>query len=346
MNDVLKQEEVKPEETQPVEAEAVKEEAAEAEVTTEDPVAEAVEEPAAEPVEDPAAEAVEEPAAEPVEEPAAEAKEEPAAEPVEEPAAEAKEEPAAEATEEPAAEASEEPVAEAKEEPVAAAEEAKKDAEPTETMADYEENFDDANPWNVVTRYMENKANLTVTIESVVNGGALTTVEGLRAFIPASRLSLSYVEDLEIFLTKEMEVRVIDVDQSNNRLVLSAREILREKENAERKAQASSIKIGTIMEGVVETLQNYGAFVKLENGLSGLVHVSQISGKRVKTPGEVLKVGDEIKVKIIGLKEGKISLSIKALEERVEREFTPKVEIPKSENIGTNLGDLFKNIEL
>ena len=217
---------------------------------------------------------------------------------------------------------------------------------PIESMADYEDNFDDANPWNVVKRYMDNKTNLTVTIESVVNGGALTNVEGLRAFIPASRLSLSYVEDLEIFLTKEMEVRVIDVDQPNNRLVLSAREILKEKENAEKIEQASSIKIGTIMEGVVETLQNYGAFVKLENGLSGLVHVSQISTKRIKTPSEVLKVGDEIKVKIIGLKDGKISLSLKALEEKIERAFAPKVDLPKTENIGTSLGDLFKNIDL
>lgn len=99
------------------------------------------------------------------------------------------------------------------------------------------------------------------------------------------------------------------------------------------------------MEGTVETLQNYGAFIKLENGLSGLVHISQISQKRIKTPGEVLKAGDTVKVKVIGIKDGKISLSMKALEENAE-EVVEKVEIPKSENIGTNLGDLFKNIKL
>ena len=216
-----------------------------------------------------------------------------------------------------------------------------------ETMSDYEEHFDDASPWNLVAKYMADKTNLTVTIEGVVNGGAITTVEGLRGFIPASRLSLSYVENLEVFLTKEMEVRVIDVNQSENRLVLSAREILREQENAEKAKQIESIKTGTVTTGVVETLQNYGAFVKLENGLSGLVHVSQISAKRIKTPGEVLKVGDEVKVKIIGLKDGKISLSIKALDSNApEREYVPKVAIPKSENIGTSLGDLFKDIKL
>lgn len=218
------------------------------------------------------------------------------------------------------------------------------DREPVETMSDYEEHFDDANPWNRVLEYMEKKTILPVKVEGIVNGGAIAVVEGLRGFIPASKLSLSYIEDLETYLLKDIEVRVIDVDQANDRLVLSAREILREKEKKARKEQIASIKTGTIMEGKVETLQNYGAFIKLENGLSGLVHISQISQKRIKTPGEVLKTGDTVKVKIIGIKEGKISLSMKALEESQEQSF--RVEIPKSENIGTSLGDLFKNIKL
>ena len=97
--------------------------------------------------------------------------------------------------------------------------------------------------------------------------------------------------------------------------------------------------------GTVESLQPYGAFVRLEDGLSGLVHVSQISQKRVKSPKDVLNTGDEVNVKIIGVKDGKISLSMKALEE-VKEEPEEKVEIPKSENIGTNLGDLFKKLNL
>ena len=217
--------------------------------------------------------------------------------------------------------------------------------EQTETMADYEEHFDDANPWNRVVEYMEQKTILPVKVEGVVNGGVIVMVEGLRGFVPASKLSLSYIEDLETYLLKDIEVRVIDVDQANNRLVLSAREILKEKERAARQEQIKNIKIGTVMNGTVETLQNYGAFVKLENGLSGLVHVSQISQKRVKVPSDVLKVGDEVKVKIIGIKDGKISLSMKALETAPE-EVEEKVEIPKRENIGTNLGDLFKNLNL
>ena len=217
--------------------------------------------------------------------------------------------------------------------------------EQAETMADYEEHFDDANPWNRVVEYMENKTILPVKVEGVVNGGVIAMVEGLRGFVPASKLSLSYIEDLETYLLKDIEVRVIDVDQANNRLVLSAREILKEKEKQAQKEKIANIKVGTVMEGTVETLQNYGAFVKLENGLSGLVHVSQISQKRVKTPSDVLHTGDKVNVKIIGVKDGKISLSMKALEE-IPEDKVEKVEIPKCENIGPNLGDLFKNLNL
>ena len=213
------------------------------------------------------------------------------------------------------------------------------------TMADLEEHFDDANPWNVVQSYMENKTILPVKVEGIVNGGAIAMVEGLRGFIPASKLSLSYIEDLETYLLKDIEVRVIEVNQAEERLIISAREILKEKEKKAMEEKIAGLKTGTVLTGKVESLQNYGAFVRLEDGLSGLVHVSQISQKRVKSPKDVLNVGDEVKVKIIGIKDGKISLSMKALEEREEAPVE-KVEIPKSENIGTSLGDLFKNLKM
>ena len=214
-----------------------------------------------------------------------------------------------------------------------------------ETMADFEEHFDDANPWNLVASYKEKGTVLPVKVEGIVNGGAIAMVEGLRGFIPASRLSLSYIEDLETYLLKDIEVKVIDVDQANERLILSAREILKEQEKKAMEERIANVKIGSVVNGTVESLQNYGAFVRLEDGLSGLVHVSQISQKRVKSPKDVLKEGDEVKVKIIGLKDGKISLSMKALEE-VKEEPVEKVHIPKSESIGTSLGDLFKGIKL
>ena len=218
--------------------------------------------------------------------------------------------------------------------------------EHTESMADLEEHFDDANPWNIINRYMEEGTILHVTIEGVVNGGVIAMVEGIRGFIPASRLSLSYIEDLETYLLKEIDVKVIEADQAAGRLILSAREILKEQEKKAKEALLASVKVGSVLKGNVDSIQSYGAFIRLENELSGLVHVSHISNQRIKSPDQVLKVGDEVDVKVIGIKEGKISLSMKALMEEPEKEPEEKIEIPKAENIGTSLGDLFKNITL
>lgn len=217
----------------------------------------------------------------------------------------------------------------------------------TESMADYEDHFDDANPWNRVHSYMDNGTNLSIKIEGIVNGGAIAMVEGLRGFIPASRLSLSYIENLEDYLLQELEVRVIDVDPAENRLVLSAREILKEQAKKALEEKIANVQVGSVLEGTVETLQNYGAFVRLENGLSGLVHISQISQKRVKSPKDVLNVGDDVKVKVIGVKDGKISLSMKALEDIAATEIEEEVfEMPETEAATTSLGALFKNIKL
>ena len=127
-------------------------------------------------------------------------------------------------------------------------------SEATETMADYEDHFDDANPWNRVKEYLEKKTVLPVKVEGVVNGGVIVMVEGLRGFVPASRLSLSYIEDLETYLLKDIEVQVIDVDQANNRLVLSARELLKEKEKKAREALIASIQVGSVLKGITVLL--------------------------------------------------------------------------------------------
>lgn len=216
-----------------------------------------------------------------------------------------------------------------------------------ESMSDFEGQLDKAAPWNRVREYLENGTKLTVKVEGVVKGGVVANVEDIRAFIPASQLSLHYVENLEDYLLQDIEVQVIEADEEENRLILSARNILRERAREERAAKINSIPVGTIIEGKVESIQSYGAFVRFDGNLSGLVHISQISPKRIKTPNEVLKVGDEVKAKVIGVKDGKISLSIKALAEAEPKAVAEeKVVIPKAEEIGTSLGDLFKNIKL
>lgn len=201
--------------------------------------------------------------------------------------------------------------------------------------------------WDKLRQLKEDKTVLDVTVKGIVNAGVIAYVEGIRGFIPASKLSSNYVEDLNEYLNKEIQVQVFDVIEEDNRLILSARELLREKEAKERKARISNVEVGLVTEGTVESLQTYGAFVSLGNGLSGLVHISQISEKRIKHPSAVLAVGDTVKVKVIAVKDGKLSLSMKALQDVAAEEIVEETyEMPKTEEATTTLGALFANIKL
>ena len=205
----------------------------------------------------------------------------------------------------------------------------------------------DVMAWDKLEQLKEDKTVLDVVVKGVVKAGVIAYVEGVRGFIPASKLSLNYVENLEDYLNKTIQVQVHDIERDKKRLILSAREVLRAARDEERKRKISNVQVGFVTEGTVETIKPYGAFVNMGDGLSGMVHVSQISQKRVKAPKDVLKEGEEVKVKIIGIKDGKISLSMKALAETpaqaVEEE---SYELPKSEALTTSLGSLFKNIKL
>ncbi|MCD7761812.1 MAG: S1 RNA-binding domain-containing protein [Lachnospiraceae bacterium] len=201
--------------------------------------------------------------------------------------------------------------------------------------------------WERLQQLQKDQSNITVKINEAVKGGVTTYVEGIRGFIPASKLSLSYVENLDEYVGREIEVRVITAEPDNKRLVLSARDILREKEQEERKQRISNVEVGLVTEGVVETIKDYGAFINLGKGLSGLVHVSQISQQRIKHPGAVLKEGQTVKVKVIAVKDGKISLSMKALEDVAAQEIEEETyKMPKAESATTSLASLFKNIKL
>ncbi len=206
---------------------------------------------------------------------------------------------------------------------------------------------DDVLAWDKLKDLQENETVLDVVIKGIVKSGVIAYVEGVRGFIPASRLSLSYVEELEDYLNKNIRVQVLEVDKEKKKLILSARELLLEKEKEEQRKKISNLETGLVTEGTVETLQPYGAFVNLGNGLSGLVHISQISQKRIKKPSEVLSVGDKVKVQITAIKDGKISLSMKALEDVTAKEIEEEVfELPETEEATTSLGSLFANIKL
>ena len=141
-------------------------------------------------------------------------------------------------------------------------------------------------------------------------------------------------------------LEIPDSLEESKKLVLSAKELLREKEAEERKAKVSNVEVGLVTEGTVESVKDYGAFVDLGNGLSGLVHVSQISDKRVKNPASVLKPGDKVKVKVIAVKDGKLSLSMKALKDVAAEEIQEEAfDLPQTEELGTSLGSLFANLK-
>ena len=199
--------------------------------------------------------------------------------------------------------------------------------------------------WDKLKALLDSKENVTVTISEAVKSGVVCFLEGIRAFIPASKLSLNYIEDeaLKDYVGKKIEVRVITADEKDKKLVLSAREILKEKADEERAQKVSNVQVGLVTEGTVESLQDYGAFINLGNGLSGLVHISQISNQRIAHPSSVLKVGDKVKVKVTAIKDGKLSLSMKALQDVAATEITEeKIEFESEGEATTSLADLLK----
>lgn len=202
--------------------------------------------------------------------------------------------------------------------------------------------------WEKFKTMLDEKTTVTVRIKESVKSGVVAYLDGIRAFIPASQLSLDYVEDTEPWIGKELDVRVITVDPEKQKLVLSGKAVAREAEVLERNHRISMLVPGTVVEGTVESLMPYGAFVNLGNGLSGLVHISQISSRRIGKPSEVLKEGQKVKAKILNTNDNKISLSMKALEEEMV-DTGAAVDMEKYANreaLGTSLGSLLSGLKL
>jgi small subunit ribosomal protein S1 len=199
--------------------------------------------------------------------------------------------------------------------------------------------------WDKLKGYLESGEYVDVKVSEAVKAGAVAFLEGIRGFIPASKLDLNYVEEDKIpeYVGKTLKVKVITASEEGSKLVMSAREYLKEQADAKRSEMISNVQVGLVTEGVVESIQNYGAFVNLGNGLSGLVHISQISNARIAHPSAVLKVGQTVKVKVTQIKDGKLSLSMKALEEIPATEITEeKIEFKSEGEATTSLADLLK----
>lgn len=208
---------------------------------------------------------------------------------------------------------------------------------------------DDILAWEHLKEAMDQKKVLQVKIAQAVNAGVVAYLYGVRAFIPASQLSMTYVEDLNHWVGKEVEVYVITASAEDKKLILSAKEVEREKEVKDRRSKISRLQTGIVTTGTVEKIAPYGAFVNIGEGLTGLVHISQICGKRIKSPSEVIKEGETVTVKIMDIKDGKISLSMKAVEEKedvIEDVEAAPATFSTGGEATTGLAALLKNIKL
>lgn len=202
--------------------------------------------------------------------------------------------------------------------------------------------------WDKLQEAQKTKKVYHVKVAGAVNGGCVAYVEGVRGFIPASKLALEYVEEPADYLNKELDVQVISVDEKAKRVVLSAKELLLAKVMEEKNKKINKYTVGTVMEGTVEQLKDYGAFVNIGDGITGLVHISQISDRRLKHPSQVLKEGDKVKVKIIKIENNKISLSIREAAELTSREVEEEGPAEYEDNgaAATGLGALLKGFKL
>lgn len=198
--------------------------------------------------------------------------------------------------------------------------------------------------WDTLDALLKSGETVTVKVTEAVSAGVVAYVHGIRGFIPASQLALEYTEDVSSFVGKQLPVTVITVDRAKEKLVLSAKSVLKEQEKEAHNSRVAALCVGTVVEGTVEKIMPYGAFVNIGNGLSGLLHISQISNKHLKSPSEVIKEGQLVTVKLIDTKNGKISLSMKdateadPVEESVEE--APAESFTSGETTDSTLGDL------
>ncbi|UHA72945.1 30S ribosomal protein S1 [Paenibacillus sp. 481] len=171
---------------------------------------------------------------------------------------------------------------------------------------------DSEQAWDVLQQRFESQEVFEVTVSDVVKGGIVADV-GVRAFIPASMVERHFVEDFSDYKGKTLRVKVKEIDRENNKLILSQKEVLDAEFESNKKQILSNLQEGQELEGTVQRLTQFGAFVDV-GGVDGLVHVSEIAWQHVDKPADVVQEGQQVKVKVLKVDpaNGKISLSMKA----------------------------------
>lgn len=174
----------------------------------------------------------------------------------------------------------------------------------------------------------EERTVLDGTVVDIVNGGVIALVEGIRVFVPASQATLRRGEDLQALLKQPVQLRIIDVDKRRKRAVGSIRSVLMDKKMEMEKKVWETIEVGNVYTGEVKSLTSYGAFVDI-GGVDGMVHVTELSWKRIKHPSEVVHIGDkvEVYVKDVDKENKRISLGYKKAEDNPWEKFKQEYEV-------------------
>nr|WP_201450480.1 30S ribosomal protein S1 [Moraxella osloensis] len=171
-----------------------------------------------------------------------------------------------------------------------------------------------AETWNVLEKIYENNEIVTGLISGKVKGGFTVDIGSVRAFLPGSLVDTRPVRDTAHLEGKELEFKVIKLDQKRNNVVVSRRAVMESENSAEREALLSNLEEGQEVVGVVKNLTDYGAFVDL-GGIDGLLHITDMAWRRIKHPSEVVEVGQELKVKVLKFdrERNRVSLGLKQL---------------------------------
>ena len=171
-----------------------------------------------------------------------------------------------------------------------------------------------AETWNVLEKLYENNEIVTGLISGKVKGGFTVDIGSVRAFLPGSLVDTRPVRDTAHLEGKELEFKVIKLDQKRNNVVVSRRAVMESENSAEREALLSNLEEGQEVVGMVKNLTDYGAFVDL-GGIDGLLHITDMAWRRIKHPSEVVEVGQELKVKVLKFdrERNRVSLGLKQL---------------------------------
>jgi small subunit ribosomal protein S1 len=189
-----------------------------------------------------------------------------------------------------------------------------------------------ARTWTRLEESFNKSEIVTGTITGRVKGGFTVEIDNVRAFLPGSLVDVRPVRDTTNLENKTLEFKVIKLDQKRNNVVVSRRAVVEQEFSVERSALMDNLQEGTVLKGTVKNLTDYGAFVDL-GGIDGLLHITDMAWKRVKHPSEVVKVGDEIDVRILKFdrERSRVSLGLKQLGadpwENIARRYPPNTRV-------------------